>query len=91
MHILWKQAIKYSNKWLSNWLASHGLSNWFDSVFLGHSRAWIDVYGPKFKEIMSYVYYFIPKSYLQPFFTLVITFLIVRVLFALFRVITDLL
>lgn len=82
---------KFAFTWLDSKISNSGFGRWLDSVLINGSRAWIDVYGPKWKEILSYVYYFIPKSYLQPFITMIIVFLSVRVIFALFRVITDLL
>ena len=63
----------------------------FDSIDIAHNSLWLQVYQPKFKEFLSYVYYFIPKTYLAPFFTIMIVFMVLRVSFSLFRLVTDIL
>ncbi len=44
-----------------------------------------------FREWMGYVFYFIPWSFVQPFLLATVGLIMLRIVFALFRMITDIL
>lgn len=89
--MLWLLALRASQNFFNANMSRFGLDDWINSIDLTSTREWIDTYGPKFKEFLSYVYYFIPSSYLAPFFSILFTLAIVRIIFAAFRIVTDIL
>lgn len=89
--MLWLLALRASQNFFNANMSRFGVADWLETSNLSSTREWIDTYGPKFKEFLSYVYYFIPSSYLAPFFSILFTLAIVRIIFAAFRIVTDIL